>query len=101
MGQPAVVFKVNGTTRQSRAPASYPGETGISPEQFWTQFWAERLQALERHLKSTQTSSSDPGPSGAGPDARRRPLVLISQLGKCSQGRQAPATVRSDRWLNM
>jgi len=39
MGQPAAVFIVNGTTRQSRAPALYPGETGISPEQFWTQFW--------------------------------------------------------------
>jgi len=64
MGQPAAVFIVNGTTRQSRAPALYPGETGISPEQFWT----ERLQALKRHLESTQTGSSDPGPSSGEPD---------------------------------
>jgi len=89
MGQPAVVFKVNGTTRQNRAPASYPGETGISPEQFWTQFWAARLQALDRHLKSTQTSSSDPGPSGAGPDAEDGRWCLSASLaGAVRAGRR-------------
>jgi hypothetical protein len=37
-----------------------------SAQQFWTEFWTERLQALKRHIESTQTSSSDPG---GGPDA--------------------------------
>jgi hypothetical protein len=65
MGEPAAVLTVNGTKRQSQAPAPLPGETRMSPEQFWT----ERLQALKRHIESTQTGSSDTGPSGGRPDA--------------------------------
>ena len=58
MGEPAAVFKVNGTKLQSRAPVPCRCE-GISVEQFWS----ERLQALKRHLESTQTSS-DTRPTG-------------------------------------
>ena len=63
MGEPAAVFKVNGTKVQSQAPAPRLCE-GISVEQFWS----ERLQALKRHLESTQTSS-DTRPAGGEPDA--------------------------------
>jgi hypothetical protein len=58
MGEPAAVFTVNGTKLQSRAPVPRPYEA-ISVEQFWS----ERLQALKRHLESTQTSS-DTRPAG-------------------------------------
>jgi len=68
MGQPAVVLKVSGTKRQSQGPVPRPGGTGISPEQFWTEFWTERLEALKRHIESTQASSSETAPGG-GPDA--------------------------------
>jgi hypothetical protein len=63
MGEPAAVFKVNGTKLQSQAPVPRPCE-GISVEQFWS----ERLQALKRHLESTQTSS-DTRPTGGELDA--------------------------------
>ena len=93
MGEPAAVFKVNGTKLQSQAPVPRLCE-GISVEQFWS----ERLQTLKRYLESTQTSSDT---AGGEPDSERRPLAPVSQLGTYSQGRQVPATVRSDRWLNM
>ena len=68
MGEPAAVFKANGTKLQSHAPVPRLCE-GISVEQLWS----ERLQALKRHLESTQTSS-DTGPSGAVRAGRcRRP----------------------------
>jgi len=63
MGEPAAVFKVNGTKLQSQAPVPRLCE-GISVEQFWS----ECLQALKRHLESTQTSS-DTRPAGGEPDA--------------------------------
>jgi hypothetical protein len=53
MGEPAAFRKVNGAKRQSQAPGLRPGETKISPEQFWTEFWTERLQALKRHMEET------------------------------------------------
>ena len=68
MGQPAAFFTVNGIKRQSHAPGPRWGEAGISPEQRWTEFWTERLEALKRHIESTQASSSDTAPGG-GPDA--------------------------------
>lgn len=49
MGQPVAFFTVNGTKRHSRGPFPRPGETKTSA-QFWTEFWTERLQALQRHL---------------------------------------------------
>ena len=63
MGEPAAVFKVNGTKLHSQAPVPRLCE-GISVEQFWS----ERLQALKRHLESTQISS-DTRPAGGEPDA--------------------------------
>jgi hypothetical protein len=63
MGEPAAVFTVNGTKLQSQAPVPRLCE-GISAERFWS----ERLQALKRHLESTQTSS-DTRPAGGEPDA--------------------------------
>ena len=62
MGQPAAFRAVNGTKRQSHAPGTRPDDTRTSAQQFWTQ----RLQALKRHLDSTQTSGSD---TGGRPDA--------------------------------
>jgi hypothetical protein len=69
MGQPVAFFTVNGTKRHSQEPVPRPGEMKTSAQQFWTEFWTERLQALKRHIESTQTSSSDPG---GGPDAEDR-----------------------------
>ena len=63
MGEPAAVFKVSGTKLPSQAPVPRLYQ-GISVEQFWS----ERLQALKRHLESTQTSS-DTRPAGGEPDA--------------------------------
>ena len=63
MGEPAAVFKVNGTKLQSQAPVPRLCEE-ISVEQFWS----ERLQALKRHFESTQISS-DTRPTGGEPDA--------------------------------
>jgi hypothetical protein len=59
MGEPAAFRKVNGAKRQSQAPGLRPGETKISPEQFWT----ERLQALKRHMEET-CGGSDPDDGG-------------------------------------
>jgi len=66
MGQPVAIFTVNGTKRHSQRPVPHLGNTGTSAQQFWTEFWTERLQALKRHLDSTQAGSSD---TGGGPDA--------------------------------
>ena len=63
MGGPAAVFKVSGTKLQSQAPVPRLC-VGISVEQSWS----ERLQALKRHLESTQTSS-DTRPTGGELDA--------------------------------
>ena len=56
MGEPAAHLTVNGTKLQSQGACPRLCE-GISVEQFWTQFWNEGLQALKRHIESTQTSS--------------------------------------------
>ena len=63
MGEPAAVFKMNGTKLQSQAPVPRLCER-ISVEQFWSEY----LQALKRHLERTQTSS-DTRPAGGEPDA--------------------------------
>ena len=67
-GQPVAFFTVNGTSRQNQGPILRPGKTSTSARQFWTEFWTECLQALKRHLDSTQASSTD---TGGGPDADR------------------------------
>lgn len=67
-GQPVVFFTVNGTKRHSQELAPRPDDTRTSVQQFWTEFWTERLQALNRHIESTRACSSEPAPSG-GPDA--------------------------------
>jgi len=66
MGQPVAFFTVNGTKRHSQRPVPHLGDTRTSAQQFCTEFWTERLQALKRHLDSTQAGSSD---TGGGPDA--------------------------------
>lgn len=68
MGQPVAFLAVNGTKRHSQGLVPRPGETRTSAQQFWTEFWTERLQALKRYLESTQASNDEPPPSG-GPDA--------------------------------
>jgi len=66
-GQPVPCFTLNGTKRNSQEPVPHPDDgTETSAQQFWTQFWTERLQALKWHLDSAQASSSD---TGGGPDA--------------------------------
>jgi hypothetical protein len=50
MGQPVAFFTVNGTKGHSQRPVPHLGNTGTSAQQFWTEFWTERLQALKRHL---------------------------------------------------
>jgi hypothetical protein len=67
MGQPGAFFTVNGTKRQSPGHVPRPDDVRTtSAQQFWTEFWTERLQALKRHLDSAPASSSD---TGEGPDA--------------------------------
>jgi hypothetical protein len=66
MGQPMPFCTANGTKRQSQAHVPRPDGTRTSAQQFWTEFWTERLQALKRFLDSSQASSSD---TGGGPDA--------------------------------
>lgn len=68
IGQPVPFFTVNGTKRHSQGHVPHPDDTKASAQQFWTEFWTERLQALKRHIESTQASSSEPAPSD-GPDA--------------------------------
>jgi len=68
MGQRVVFFEVNGTKRRARHLACAWARRKL-PQQFWAEFWTERLQTLKRHLESTQTTSSDPGPSSGGPEA--------------------------------
>jgi len=65
-GQPVPYFTLNGTKRNSQGPVLRPDDTETAAQQFWTQFWTERLQALKRHLDSAQASSSD---TGGGTDA--------------------------------
>jgi hypothetical protein len=65
MGQPVPFSTVNGTKRHSQAPVPRPDDMRTSAQQFWTEFWTERLQALKRHLGSAQAGSTDTG----GPDA--------------------------------
>ena len=55
-GQPAAFFTANGAKRRSRGPVPRPDESSSSARQFLTEFWTERLQALKRHIDSTQTS---------------------------------------------
>jgi len=61
MGQAVPFFTVNGTKRQSQGHVPRPNDTRTSAQQFWTEFWTERLQALKRHLDCAQTGSSDTG----------------------------------------
>ena len=83
MGEPAAVFKVNGTKLQSQAPVPRLCQ-GISVEQFWS----ERLQAFKRHFESTQTSS-DTRPAGGEPDAedgrwcRSASSARTARAGRC------------------
>jgi hypothetical protein len=51
MGQPVAFLTVNGTKRHSQEPVPRRDEARTSVQQFWT----ERLQALKRHIESTQT----------------------------------------------
>ena len=68
MSEPAAFLMVNDTKRQSQGHILRPDNTRTSPQQFWTGFWTERLQALKRHIENAQASSSGPAPSG-GPEA--------------------------------
>jgi len=65
-GQPVPYFPLNGTKRYSQGPVLRPDDAGTSTQQFWTQFWTRRPQALKWHLDSAQASSSD---TSGGPDA--------------------------------
>ena len=65
-GQPMPCFTLNGTRRNSLGLVLRPDDTETAAQQFWTQFWTERLQALKRQLDSAQANSSD---TGGGPDA--------------------------------
>ena len=60
-GQPVPCFTLNGTKRNSQGPVLRPEDTETAAQQFWTQFWTERLQALKCHLDCAQTGSSDTG----------------------------------------
>ena len=82
MGEPAAGFKVNGTKLQSQAPVPRLCE-GISVEQFWS----ECLQALKRHLESTQTSS-DTRPTRGEPNA---------EDGRWCLSASSARTARADR----
>ena len=83
MGQPVASFTVNGTKRHSHAPGPRPDDRRTSAQQFWTEFWTERLQALKRHLDSTQASSSD---AGGGPDAEGDGRMLIKPAWQVQSG---------------
>jgi len=83
MGQPVAFFTVNGTKRHSQGPVPRPGDTRTLAQQFWTEFWTERLQALKRHLDSTQASSSD---AGGGPDAEGDGRMLIKPAWQVQSG---------------
>ena len=82
MGEPAAVFKANGTKLQSQLPVPRLCE-GISVEQFWS----ERLQALKRYLESTQTSS-DTRPIGGEPDAEDGRWCLSASSARAVRARR-------------
>ena len=64
-GQPVAFFTANGTKRQRQGPPC-PDDIRTSAQRFRAEFWTGCLQALKRHIDSTQTSSGAPG---GGPDA--------------------------------